>query len=203
MNRFFLISAISLFTSLALFTTTSCKKSSDNGGNGNNTKDLIVVPIDRSDTTSLPNPVVALPVSWDFTSQLVTLDTFATKVDEYITPYGFAKKDIQKVNLTKLNMVIENAPGQTFNFIKDSVVSIKIYVDSFGGTNPKMVAFKDNVARGLTSMELNVVSDDIKDYFRADYMKIMVGFRTQENEGMLAGTKFRVNYTFTVSANKP
>ncbi len=204
MKRLVLLSVLSVITVFA-FTTSSCKKKKDNG-NGNDNKDIITVPIDRSDTTSLPFPLPANPNSLDFTQPPfgpLQLDTFATKVDEYITPYGFQKKDIISVKVKKLNMVIENAPGQTFNFVKDQPVSIKVFVDSFTGTSPKMVASLDNVPRGQTSLELDAVQDDIKDYFKADYMKIMVAFRSQEDEGCAAGAKFRVNYTFEIKANKP
>ncbi len=204
MRELFLLSALTIITCLSL-TTIGCKKKTKTGSGGDSS-DLIVVPIDRSDTTSLSFAIPPSPSSIDFTQSPLgplQLDTFATKVDEYITPYGFHKKDIVKVLVKKLNMVIENAPGQTFDFVKDQPVSIKVFVDSFNGTNPKMVGYLDNVPRGMTSLELNAVQDDIKDYFRADYMKILVAFRTQENEGCVAGAKFRVNYTFEVSANKP
>ena len=197
MNKLLSLATICLILALSI---SSCKKKTD--GNGNGTNNDIVVDIDRSDTTSIPG-IAPLQFSLDFSSSPQQLDTFATKVDEYITPYGFTKNDIIKVNLKSLNMIIENAPGQTFNFIKDTLVSLKVYVDSFGGTSPKMVAYKDNISRGLTSLNLDVSAEDIKDYFRADYMKILVAFRTQENEGLIDGAKFRVNYTFTVTAKKP
>ena len=98
-------------------------------------------------------------------------------------------------------MNIENVGTQTFNFVKDTLISIQIYVDSFGGTAPKRVAYLQNVPRNVKELEFSLDGDDIKDYFRADYMKIMLGFRTQENETLDANAKFRVNYTFEVTAD--
>lgn len=196
MNK--LLSSILILT-ITLFMV-NCKKSKTTT---NGTKDPVVVDIDRSDTTSI-SEIPPLPLSLDFMSTLLTLDTFATKVDEYISPYGFTKNDILKVNVTKLSFNIENAPSQTLNFVKDTTpYSIKVFVDSFNGTMPKMVASKVSVPRNIKSLVFDVVQDDIKDYFRADYMKIMVGFYTQENEGMVADTKIRANYTFKVTAIKP
>ncbi|MBK7586866.1 MAG: hypothetical protein IPI22_00245 [Bacteroidetes bacterium] len=198
MNKLLSLTALCLIIAISF---TCCKKKSTttNNGNGND----IVVNIDRSDTTTLPSAIPPLPGSLDFSATPMQIDTFATKVDEYISPYGFTKNDIIKVNLVKLNMIIENAPGQTFNFVKDSLISLKVYVDSFGGTAPKLVAQKVSIPAGSTSVEFDVMPDDIKDYFRADYMKILVAFRTQEYEGLAANAKFRVNYTFRVTAKQP
>jgi hypothetical protein len=194
----------------------SCKKNgSDNSNNNNNngggSGSTIEVPISRSDTTSLTMAIPASPISLNFMDpgglpggpQLI--DTFATKVDEYITPYGFAKKDITKVNVTSMNIVIENSPSQYFNFVKnmDPAVSIKVFVDSFNGTSPKLVASKVNIPANVKELTLDVDPSDIKDYFNADYMKILIGFYTQENEGMDGNTKFRVNYGFKVTAKMP
>ncbi len=175
----------------------SCKK----GNNNNNNTNLVIVPIDRSDTTSLTTAIPSLPMSFDFTANPMTVDTFATKVDEFIGPYGFNKNQMTKVVVKKLRMNIENVPTQTFNFVKDTLMSVQIYVDSFGGTSPKRVAYLQNVPRNVNVLEFNVDGNDIKDYFRADYMKIMLGFRTQENEALDGNTKFRVNYTFEVTAD--
>lgn len=201
MNKIISLATICLIIAISF----SCCKKKTTGGSGGSggTNNSIDVPIDRSDTTTLPAAISPLPFSLDFSTSPMQIDTFATKVDEYISPYGFTKDDILKVNLTKLNMVIENAPGQTFNFIKDTLISLKIYVDSFGGNTPKLVAQKVNIPVNSTSLEFDVLQEDIKDYFRAEYMKIMVAFRTQENEGLAGNAKFRVNYSFVVTAKKP
>ncbi|HNF70899.1 MAG TPA: hypothetical protein PLP34_00700 [Chitinophagaceae bacterium] len=181
---------------LALTTFSCCKKKG-----GDTKKDLIVVDIDRSDTTSLPFALPPLATSVDLSTTPFQIDTFATKVDEYITPYGFNKNQIVKVNLKAISLVLENAPSQTFNFIKDTLTSLSIYVDSFSGTTPQVVAFKVKRPLNVNNLVLDVNSTDIKDYFRSEFMKLLVGFRTQENEGVDASTKFRVNYTFTVTAD--
>lgn len=187
----------------------SCKKknSSDNNNNGNGSGDLVEVPIDRSDTTTLPQPLTPFPFSLDFMNPPagpMQIDTFATKVDEYITPYGFAKKDITKVTVTKLRINIENAAGQYFNFVKDTTpISIKVFVDSVGGTSPKMVAFRTDIPQNVQELELTVDPVDIKDFFNAQYMRILIGFYTKENEGLVGNAKFRVNYSFKVSAVMP
>ncbi|HNB81600.1 MAG TPA: hypothetical protein PLP14_05830, partial [Chitinophagaceae bacterium] len=142
-----------------------------------------------------------LATSVDLSTTPFQIDTFATKVDEYITPYGFNKNQIVKVNLKAISLVLENAPSQTFNFIKDTLTSLSIYVDSFSGTTPQVVAFKVKRPLNVNNLVLDVNSTDIKDYFRSEFMKLLVGFRTQENEGVDASTKFRVNYTFTVTAD--
>jgi protein tyrosine phosphatase len=66
-----------------------------------------------------------------------------------------------------------------------------------------MVAFKESVPRNINQMQLTVDPADIKDYFNADYMKIMIGFYTQENEELIGTAKFRVNYSFKIIAKMP
>lgn len=191
------------FLGLVTLSITSCKKGNNNNNNNNN-NNLVIVPIDRSDTTSLPSALPTLPVSIDFSNPPngpILVDTFATKVDEFIGPYGFNKNQMTKVIVKKLRMNIENVGTQTFNFVKDTLISVQIYVDSFGGTAPKRVAYMQNVPRNVKELEFSLDGDDIKEYFRADYMKIMLGFRTQENETLDANAKFRVNYTFEVTAD--
>lgn len=195
MKKNLLILAAIAFIGISL---PSCKKGNNNNNNNTN---LVIVPIDRSDTTSLTTSIPSLPMSLDFTANPMTVDTFATKVDEFIGPYGFNKNQMTKVVVKKLRMNIENVPTQTFNFVKDTLMSVQIYVDSFGGSSPKRVAYLQNVPRNVNVLEFNVDGEDIKDYFRADYMKIMLGFRTQENEALDGNTKFRVNYTFEVTAD--
>jgi hypothetical protein len=190
-----------LFIAVTFIGISSCKKKSSGGGSK---KDIIIVDVDRSDTTSLASALPALAASLDFTTAPLgpmQLDTFATKVDEYLGMYGFKSSQITKVNLKSLSIIIENSPGQKFNFIKDSLTSLRVYVDSFSGTTPIEVAYKTSVPRDQTSLNLAVDPVDFKDVFRSQYMKLLVGFRTQENEGVTASTKFRVNYTFTVTAD--
>ncbi len=200
--------AIGLLTATLALSLHSCKKNGGSGnGNGNgggNNSSLVDVSVERSDTTSLPNPIPALPLSLDFTSSPlgpIQIDTFATKVDEVITPYGFTKDKITEVTLTKMRINIENAPSQTFNFVKDTLTSIQVYVDSFGGSLPKRVAYRQDVPANSNQIEMSVDLGDIKDYFRAQYMKILIGFRTQENEGLDGSAKFRINYTFRIKAD--
>lgn len=189
--------AILLVAGIFLTGISCCKKDSSGGTK----KNLIVVDIDRSDTTSLPSAITALPISLDLSNPPMQIDTFATKVDEYINPYGFTKNQITKVNLKSISIVLENSPGQTFNFIKDTLTSLTVYVDSFSGSTPQAVAYKVSRPANVSSLQLDVNTTDIKDYFRSEFMKLLVGFRTQENEGLNASTKFRVNYTFTVTAD--
>lgn len=194
------------FISLALLAIcmnmvfTACKKGK-NGGGSTIKKDPITVPIDRSDTTTLPTAIPPLTMSLDFTTPPMQIDTFATKVDEYIGSYGITKNQITNVHLKSLQIRLENSPGQTFDFIKNTPPSLKVYVDSFSGTNPVMVASVQTITPGATVIDLNVESVDIKDFFRSDYMKLLVGFKTQENQGLNAAAVFRVNYSFVVTAD--
>ncbi|MBL7766076.1 MAG: hypothetical protein JNJ58_08290 [Chitinophagaceae bacterium] len=195
------ILSVSVILLLLVVAYSSCKKKTTT----NTTKDNIIVDIGYGDTTTLPSTVTMfLPslVDVNLIDNPVQVDTFATKVDEFIGPYGFTKDQIIKVNLKELKIRIED-PGTTqyFNFVKDTTpVSIKIFVDSFGGTTPKMVAFKNSVPRDLQELVLDVSADDIKDYFRSEYMKVMIAFCIKKNESLSSTAKFRFNFTFTVTA---
>lgn len=191
------IFSISVVCFIILFSIACCKKK---GTDTIPPKEIIEIPITRTDTTTLQTSIPPLPGSTVFK---VVIDTFATKVDEFIGPYGYTKDEILKVNLTALNMVLESTTGQTFNFIKDTLISLKVYVDSFNGVLPKLVATKTSIPLNATNVTFDVIADDIKDYFRADYMKIIIEFRNEENQGLDASSVFRVNYTFKISVQKP
>jgi hypothetical protein len=117
-----------ILSTLAIGYLAACKK--NNSGNNDNNNNNIVKPVEVTipftDTTSLNEEIVGLPISLP----IDYVDTFATKVDEFITPYGFKKDDITKVSAKYMTISIENNMTQTMNFIKDSV---RIYVDSFAG----------------------------------------------------------------------
>ncbi|QLH44913.1 MAG: hypothetical protein HWD58_04445 [Bacteroidota bacterium] len=92
-----------------------------------------MVDIPYTKSVTLPE-VPALPLSLPFEHT----DTFATLVDEFISPYGFTKADILSVTPVSMNVTIDNSSPQTFNFVDDSA---KVYVDAYNGTNPTLVAY--------------------------------------------------------------
>jgi hypothetical protein len=99
-----------------------------------------------------------------------------------------------------MNATIDNANAQTLDFIDDSV---KVYVDAYNGTNPRLVATKYGILPGAKSIDFTIIDSDIKDYFNSEYMQFTLKFNSKINQGMLANTTFITNIKFKITAKKP
>jgi hypothetical protein len=181
-----------------LFSISSCKKKgTDNGGGGNGSANDIDVTVPYTKSAVLPaidSPfnLVSLPIE--------KADTFATKVDEMLNLYagGISKSKIKTLTAKTMNVIVDGGTGQTFDFVDDSV---KVYVDSFGGTNPILVAYKYGIPKGATSIDFNVVNTDIKNLFYAPFMQVTMKFNTVPHEKVLAGSNFVTNFSFRIIAS--
>ncbi len=176
----------------------SCKKKSTASTTTTNPNSNLLdidVPYTKSKTITdaIPAFAVSLPVELK--------DTFATKVDETLSSYpGITKSSITKITPLLMNATIDNANSQTLDFVDDSV---KVYVDAYNGTNPRLVATKYGILPGAKSIDFTVIDTDIKDYFNNEYMQFSLKFFTKPNQGMQANTTFITNIKFKITAQKP
>ncbi|HAD34166.1 MAG TPA: hypothetical protein DCF44_06670 [Chitinophagaceae bacterium] len=173
----------------------SCKKKSTTTPPSTNSENIVVdIPYTKSKTLTDAIPALPLSVPVNIT------DTFATLVDQYITPYGFTKNDIISVTPVMMNVVIDNNTSQTLNFADDSV---KVFVDAYGGSNPLLVAYKKGIPLNAKSVDMDIENKDFKDYFNNEYMQVTLNFNTRLNEAMAANTTFITNFKFRITAKKP
>lgn len=143
--------------------------------------------------------VDAIPaMAWSLPVELK--DTFATKVEETLSPLGMTKDQIVKITPKSFEAYIDNTNSQTLDFIDDSV---KVYVDSYGGTNPILVAYKYGIKPGEKKINFTVVNTDVKDLFNNPYMQFILKFNTKPNQGMQANTNFITSINFIITAKIP
>jgi|LakMenEpi03Aug12_release.lakeMendotaPanAssembly.Ray.scaffolds.fasta_scaffold01835_32 hypothetical protein len=189
----------SFIACIFILAASACKKKSTANTNTNTTNTQYIdveIPYTKSKTITDAIPSLAFSMPIDLK------DTFATKVDEYLTTYapGVKKEDIVKITPMMMNTSIDNTNTQNLDFVDDSV---KVYVDAYNGTNPRLVAYKYGILPGATSIDFTVVDTDVKDYFNNQFMQFSLKFNTKANQGMLANTTFITNIKFKITAKKP
>jgi hypothetical protein len=190
---------LSLLFVVSITIFNSCKKKSTaSSSNTNPNADLIDIDVPYTKAKTITDAIPALTFSIEFP----LIDTFATKVDEYLATYGagITKDKIVKIAPLSMNATIDNANAQTLDFIDDSV---KVYVDAYNGTNPRLVATKYGILPGAKSIDFTIIDSDIKDYFNSEYMQFTLKFNSKINQGMLANTTFITNIKFKITAKKP
>jgi hypothetical protein len=190
---------LSLLFVVSMTIFNSCKKKSTaSSSNTNPNADLLDIEVPYTKLKTITGAIPALTSSVEFP----LTDTFATKVDEYLATYGagITKDKIVKIAPLSMNVTIDNATAQTLDFVDDSV---KVYVDAYNGTNPRLVAVKYGILPGAKSIDFTIIDSDIKDYFNNQYMQFTLKFNSKINQGMLANTTFISNIKFKITAKKP
>lgn len=139
-----------------------------------------------------PFNVISLPIEMT--------DTFATKVDEFLSIYGQGTTRSQIVSLTPdyMEVLVDAGTSQTFNFVDDSV---KVFVDAYNGTNPILVAYKKGIPANSTKIAFDIIRTDIKELFNNPYMQVTLKFNTKPNEKILAGSMFTTNFGFAITVD--
>lgn len=185
----------------------SCKKKSNgsNTNNNNNTGDgtvTIEVPITKNKTITDSIPVIPIPVPYPGIPGLMQ-DTFATKVDEMLTTYapaGVTKDKVIKIWPSSFQAVIDDASGQTFDFIDDSVF---VYLDKYNGTSPRLVAYAKGIPKGAKTINFTVITDDVKDLFYNEFLQFNLSFGIPANSTLKKNSMFITNLKFNIKAYTP
>lgn len=173
-----------------VFLSACGKKSTD--------RKTVTIPITFSKTKVLTTAIPAMP--WSI--EIPITDTFATKVDEYLSLYapGVSRADIVSIKPKSFSVYIDNSTAQNFDFVDDS---IKVFVDKYGGSDSILVSKKYGVPLSTKSITFDVVEKDIKDLFYSDYMKFILLFNSRPNQGMMANSSFVTNVGFEIVAYEP
>ncbi len=196
MRKVAFITIVTIF-SISIFSC--CKKKTTTNNNNNTVNDIVVEKnyfglntMDATDSMFFAAlGGVTIPAS-----SPILLDTFATKVDVTLAPYGVTKDKIKSVTATSLSLEITNNPGQLLDFMD----TVRIYIDSFNGNTPKLLAYKNAVPLGLRTLALDVITDDFKNYFKADFCKILLGGHVRSGYPIKSGTEFKYNCGFRITA---
>lgn len=117
-----------------------------------------------------------------------------TNSSQEFSGHNTDKNLINTINIEEMKLTIASPNTQTFDFMKD----IEIYMSA--GSLPKiMIASMYNIPQtGLTTLQLNVVGDDLKQYIIQDTIKISVKVTTRET--VAQDTKIDAQSKFLVKA---
>lgn len=144
----------------------------------------IEVPFGNSTGTPLP---VGIPVS-------LPTYSFATNYQSYLDQYNTSSSKVDHVKLKSLSMRVTYPTSQNFDFLD----TVRVYVS---GTNlPEILAaYKYPVPKGVQFLDLDVVDQNLKDYFLRDSMYVKItGFA---NALPAQGTKIDLAVKFNLLAN--
>jgi len=128
-------------------------------------------------------------------SPIPAIDTaFPTNYQSYLTQYNTSPNKVISTKMKELNFRMTTPPGQTFDFID----TMRVYV--FGNGLPtKLVGYKYPVPKGLTELDLDIVDEDLKEYFLHDSVHVRLSGHI--NALPPNGTRMLINTTFHLFAN--
>ncbi len=124
--------------------------------------------------------------------------TFPTFTDSLLASYGTSRDKIQKLVLESVNIKVTNNPNQAMDFVD----SVKVFLNNVAETNPNLCAYKYNFPLGIRDMNLDIVpNNDIKDYFNASEVKIIMGGTKRAGQTSVeANTILLFNAKFVITA---
>ena len=101
---------------------------------------------------------------------------------------------IEQIILKKLEMTIKDPASSTWDFLK----KIEIYIEADGLAEKKIAWMEDIPQTGLKSIELEVSSEDLKEYIKKDEYKLRT--KTVTRQLVSHDTKVEVATKFFVDA---
>ncbi len=120
---------------------------------------------------------------------------FATNYQSYLSEYNTSSDKAIHAKMKKLSMRITSAGTQNFDFMD----SIKVYVVGKNGLPDQLVADKVPVPKGTQFVEMDVVGQNLKEYFLQDSMYVRLQGRI--NALPQLNTKINLSTTFNLLAN--
>lgn len=96
---------------------------------------------------------------------------FATNSDQYVSEKGTSPNLVKHVKLTKLSTSVKDPASGNFDFVD----TLQVFLFA-KGMEEKLVAYKYNVPKGQSKIDLDCVADlNLKDYFLKDSMFLRFG----------------------------
>jgi hypothetical protein len=169
--------AITLLLAIGIITTNSCNKLDEFTKFNLNYDATVVLPA---------NSVINLPIS------LFTPD-ITTNYEDQFSSNDTRKDLVQEITIDGISIVVQKPQGQTLDFLK----SIEVYI-SADGLDEIQVASKYDIPDGLTTLQLDYVSDNLKDYITKESIKLRV--KTIMDKTLNQDTELKVNTRFKVNA---
>ncbi|HYG15552.1 MAG TPA: hypothetical protein VEC12_07340 [Bacteroidia bacterium] len=144
---------LSIFFAALIMLSASCKKADE----------LTKFNMEfNSEVTVPPNTLVNLPID------LLTPD-MTTNYEETFSANDTRKDLVEEITIDKITITAKAPQGITLDFLK----SITVYI-SADGIPEKEVASKYDIPDGLTSLDLDYVSDNLKDFLTRETIRLRV-----------------------------
>ncbi len=149
-----------LLTLMALYSVQGCKELAK----------LTQFYINYNSSITIPKTLgVDLPIN-------VMTPAITTNSESEFEANKTQKKLVDKINLAEMDMTITSPSSETFDFLKDIEITI-----SADGLPDKKIAWLDNIPKtGLKKIELDVSTDDLKEYIVKDSYKLKTKTTTRE-----------------------
>lgn len=177
---------VTLSLALLTLTFTDCKKLKELAEINQDFPYNEEVEIPFGNSTGQPLPT-GIPVS-------LPPYSFATNYESYLDQYNTSTSKVIHVKLKSLSMRVTYPAAQNLDFLD----TVRVYVS---GTNlpEKLAAYKYPVPKGLRFLDLDIVDQNLKEYFLRDSMFVrLTGFA---NALPAAGTKMDLAVKFNLKAN--
>lgn len=144
----------------------------------------VEIPFGSSTGTPLP---VGMPVS-------LPPYSFATNYESFLNQYNTSSSKVIHVKLKSLSMRVTYPATQNMDFLD----TVRVYV-SGTGLPEKLAAYKYPVPKGVQFLDLDIIDQNIKEYFLRDSMFVrLTGFA---NALPAANTKMDLAVKFNLRAN--
>ncbi len=140
----------------------------------------------KSSVTVPANSVINLPLS--LTTPNITTDSKGTFENNNTN-----RDLVQEIKLDKMNITVTAPQGSNLDFLK----SIEVFI-SAEGLDEIRVASKFEIPDGLTSLDLDYINDNLKDYVLKDSIKLRV--KTISDKATTQDTDLEVLTRFWVNA---
>ena len=133
-----------------------------------------------------------IPLPADTTASFDTV--LLTNYKTYLAQYNTNESKVIHVKMKSLSMQVTAPPSQNLDFID----TVKVYL--FGPTLPlKLVAYKTPVPNGVKIVDMDIVDQNIKEYFLQDTLHVRLVGRI--NGLPASGTNVKLSTTFNLLAN--
>lgn len=162
---------------LAIVTLTKCKKIDELTTFRMSYDSQVTVP--ANGVINLPLDILTPDITTNYQQQFSANDTRSDLVNE--------------INIDGITITVKSPANQNLDFLK----SINVYIAAEGMAE-KEIASKNDIPDGLSSLSLDYVSDNLKDYLTKDKIKLRV--KTVTDKALTNDTELNIKTDFKVKA---
>ncbi len=123
---------------------------------------------------------------------------FATDYEKYLKQYGTSKDLVKEIRFKTLSLEYTFPSKNDFDFMD----SVRVFLRSTGLPD-KMIAYQygNNGATNVKKLNMQVITDNIKDYYLKDSITLTVKAHTHAGDTLFLPTQFKLGAVFSILAN--